>query len=732
MNDRTPIPAPVAPATGGMIDAYMPDPHMDQVQPRAQFINLAMIRGILFRQRWLIAAVLLLALTCGLVATALETPMFSATSRVEVVPQGSYIVSGQDVDQGVSGNQISDYLATKVEIIGSRRMAMKVAESLNLGERYSLVGEDIDASRPPNLSDEEWLEQKTARAAGIIQDMVSAAVQRRHWIIPISVSSADPVLAAELSNAYADAFVDSDVQDIIERNQYARNYIREQIEEMRVDLQQAELAANEYASANGLITGIRGGDDGLVPTTLTAANLSGINSRVASARVARIEAEQHWLAVKDTPAGQLPEAQSNPVLQSLIAERTTKLGELVELQQRYNDEFPRIQSLQAELAVLNEQIERTGNEIKAALRNEYLVAQRQETALERELSSVTGEKLVEQDKEVEYQEFLGQAAALRDQLGKLLVRYNELASAATVNRGRVIKVDPALVPSSPYAPSLTKNMSLALVFGLALAGALAVLRETIDDRIRSIDHIEEKLGLPLFGHTPFVDQSDMEDINDYRYNALLEAYNSVRTSIDFAFPRSQNLIQFTSSQAAEGKSTTAVIIAELFAKIGRRTLLIDTDLRRPTIAKVLDCEKPKVGLVETVLGHVSLSEAVIKDGHENLDVLPIAEVPPNPADFLSSEQFRNFVERVSEEYDLVIFDSSPVLGLADAPLLAQLVDATLFVVEANKVPVGHARKALRRLARAGGRVAGVVVTKYRALEAGEGYDYQYGYYQYAD
>ena len=131
-----------------------------------------------------------------------------------------------------------------------------------------------------------------------------------------------------------------------------------------------------------------------------------------------------------------------------------------------------------------------------------------------------------------------------------------------------------------------------------------------------------------------------------------------------------------------------------------------------------------------MLGHTEMKSAVVKGLHENLDILPIATVSPNPTEIFASPQMRDFVEQVRSEYSLVIFDSCPVMGIADAPMLASLVDGTVFVLEANKVPFGQARAAIRRIRMGNGNVIGAVLTKYRALEAGQSYDYQYGYYRY--
>lgn len=730
MNERPIVHAPEPADTNTWLDAYMPDGSLGPVRPHQQTLNFATLRGIIYRQRWLVGLVISVALIGGLVVSLLTTPVYQATAKVAAKPFGQYVVEGQGVDQGFSPIQIFEYLATQVEVIQSRGLAETVAADLDLGSRNSFLGEDIEERRPPGVSDEEWKKQKEQIAASILVGGVQADIPSQNWVMTIAFQSSDPVVAAEIANAYADAFVASGARKSVADNKYALEYLSSQIEETRKRLGDAEQNANSYARNSGIIVDSTGMVEGSAPSTLTATNLSSINAKVASARAARIEAEQRWRAIQNLPTAQLPEVQSSQVLQSLLADRTGKMAQLAELRQRYNDSFPQIQTLLAQVRVLDEQINRSSGDIKATARSEFLVAQSQERALEAELAGLTGNRMVEQEKQVELSALEREAQALRDQLKSLLDRYNQVSSAANVDPGMISKIDSALVPAAPIAPSIPRNMGVALALGLALAVGLAVLRELFDDRIRSLDEVEQKLGLPLLGHTPHVEQRDIESQESNKFSVLMEAYASIRAGIDFTLPRNRNVIQLTSSQASEGKSTTAVILAELFASLGRKTLLVDADLRRPSVASILNIERPKVGFVEVVLGHVQLEDAVVKGVHENLEILPVGAVPPNPAEILASREMREFIERYRHEYSLIIFDSCPVMGLADAPILASLVDATVFVLEANRLPFGQARNSVRRLAASGGNIIGAVLTKYRALEAGQAYGYQYGYYEY--
>lgn len=701
-------------------------------QPSTQLINVSVIRGILFRQRWLVAGVLFAAATIGLIITLLVTPMYQATAKVSVKPYGETVVESQN-DQSVPTNQIYEYLSTLVERIKSRKLAAVVVDNLKLAERNDLLGPNVDEGRAPGTTDAQWQAAKREMAISKIADSVIVEAPQGNWVIEIGVQSESPVLAAEIANGYADAFVESDTQTSVESNKYALSYLTEQIEQTRARLQGAEEVANEYARSRGIIVQPVGGmesEDSGTAATLTSAKLGNINQRFIEARAARIAAEERWRAVQNLPASQLPEVQTSASLQGLVADLTAKRAQLAELRQRYNNDFPQIVNLRAQIDTINAQLERSTSDIKSALRNQLTVTRNQEQALARELEQLTGATLGEQDQKVELSVLDREAQALRDQLKILLDRYNEVTSAANVNPGTLQTLDAALVPSSPYSPNLLRNLSIALALGVALAAGLAVLRETFDDRIRSLEDVEDKLGLPFIGYTPYVAERDISIDGSNRFSALMEAYSSIRAGIDFSLPRSSNVIQMTSSQAGEGKSTTSVVLAEMFASFGRKTLLVDADLRRPSVAKLLGIEKPKVGLVEVVLGHVQLEDAIVKGVHENLEILPIGEVPPNPTEILASQEFADFIDRCRGQYSLVIFDSCPVMGLADAPMLARLVDATVFVLEANTMPFSRARAAVRRISAAGGKTVGAILTKYRALEAGQSYDYQYTYYQY--
>lgn len=727
MNDRSIIQSPENSERELWVDQYLPND--SGAAERKSSIDAAWVRGLLFRQRWLIASCLFVALTGGIVLTLLISPVYEATATVRVFPRVASIVEGQDVAApAIGGNELAGFFATQTEIISSQMLAEVVARNLDFGNRNGPLGTNIDKQRPPGRTDEQWREDKIKLAANVLQSNVVANLPSQAQIIAISFRTQDPVIAAEVANAYVKGYQQIDLQRSLGSNSYARDFLLEQIAEVRERLDQAEKAANQYSRASGIVTQ-PGSSEDEGSSTLTGTNLASINQTYTEARAKRIAAEQKWRAISNIPASQVPEVINSAVVQSLLGERGKLNAELAVLRQRYNDDFPAIVDVRSRLALVDQQFDKIGADIRGTIRSEYLIAKQQEEALETELGSISADALVEKDKQVELTGLEREATAVREQLKTLLDRYNQINTAANVESGTITPLDPAVVPSSPVEPSLARNMVIALLLGTLVAGGLALVREIFVDQFRRAEDIEDRLGIPFLGLTPNVKEADIETAESSQFNSLMEAYASIRSAVDFAVPRDGVVLQLTSSQASEGKSTTALILAQLFARLGRNTLLVDSDLRKPTVQYLLNIEA-KVGLTEVLLGHISFDAAKIEGIHENLTILPTVGIPPNPAELVSSSLFRDFIKQRRQEYSLVIVDSSPLLGLADAVEISKCVDATVFVIEANRTSLAQARTSLKRLRLVGGNILGAVLTKYRALDAGSDYNYEYQNYGY--
>lgn len=739
MSEHTaPQPKPASPGWG-WTDQFLPQAAGHARQANIPLLSAADLRGVMFRQRWLIASAIGVALLAGLIFTLLKTPIYEAAATVRIDPWGSNIVEGQDIEPGLATNEVYRFMETQGSVIESKKMARRVMEKLDLANDAGFLESVALANRPDGIDDAKWRKRLEQLAIGRLQANVDAEIPVSNRIVPIRFRSINPALAARIADAYADAFVREDAERNLEVNKYAQEYIQQQIGQLRIQVQEAELAANDYARRNGIVnqTTGAGSSDGLggystfYGPTLTGSNLANVNESYVRARAERIVAEQRWMGIANAPPEQIREVQANQVIQQLVQTRTDLLRQLSDLRQRYDDTWPAVAELNAQLASIDAEVAALGADIKSTIRRDYDVAARQERAMRSELDSASGASMNEQDRRVRYNLLEREAAGLRNQLASLLARFNEISTAANVQTGNVTRLDEADVPEQPISPDLLINLVISLFAGIGLAGGLVVLREAFDDRLRSFEEIEQKLGFPLIGHTPYINEGEVSQQLDDSFSALSEAYSSILTNLDYSIPRDRNVLQFTSSQACEGKTTTAVVLAKGFARRGRKTLLVDADLRKPSIAHQFGHRSPSAGFAEILLGHVEQASTYLPGTPDNLDVIPVGTTPPNPVDLLSSDKVREFIERNRHAYSVVIFDTSPVMGIADAALIARHVDATIFVVEANKVQFGQARASLRRLRATGASIAGIVLSKYQALQAGESYDYQYHYYVYS-
>ncbi len=734
-----------AAAGQSVVDRYLPNGQAAAAPAASQnLFSFSTLRAILWHQRYVLIGVTILALVAGLVVTMLATPRYQAVSALRVDTADGQLLMGQEVvDPRISASEYQRYLSTLAAVIESRKLAARVVEDLNLSENPEIMGDSILDGPPEGVSEESWRASLAEAAIDAVRSGLSVETPIGTQILEIHYESTDPVLAAAIANSYTDNFFAEDIARGEEVNAYALEFLEGQIAEVRGSLQEAEMQVINYARSNQIIGSPlssgepagsslgNGGATGLAPT-LGAQSLSNVNELYTEARAERIAAESRWRVIENVPPQSIPEIRDNPNIQAMRTQLAELEAELADLRQRYQDDYPAVREAMAGVETLTQRIDNASAEIKAGIRNDFLIARNREQALSNELGSIANDTLDEQNRRVQYNLIDRDVAALRDQLAMLLMRYNQVSSASSLRASDATVLDRATVPRSQSSPNLRNNLLIALILGLGLAVGLAVLREALDDRIYTADDIEKLLGLGALGQTPHVPDDEVVEELSHNFSALSEAYSSIRATLDYSLRKQSNqVVQITSSEAGEGKTTSSIALAQKYALTGKKVLLVDLDLRRPALAKRLGAESPKVGSVDVLFSRVSMDEALISSGIENLDILPQAEAPADPVEILSSGLVAEFLAKARARYDVVIVDSPPVMGIADAPLLSRFVDATVMVVEANRSHHGQMRKSVRRLRDMDANIVGVILTKYRSLDAGEGYGYGYNYYSYS-
>ena len=411
------------------------------------------------------------------------------------------------------------------------------------------------------------------------------------------------------------------------------------MQDTRQRLEESERELNQYSRAAGLIRVPGQGQNADQETTLSITNdsLVQVNLATSQATANRVAAQEQWQNIADVPVLSVPQVLANPAVQSLIQQRSQAQAALAEEQARHLDEHPSVQALQAQVGQLEEQIENVGASIKRSVYLDYQAALDRERALQGQVGQLRSAALTEQDRGVEYNVLKRVAETNRSLYDTLLERYNELNATAGATSNNISLVDRADIPREPSSPNLPLNMALAMLAGFALAGAFVFLREQFDDTIRSPDDVEAKLGLPLLGLIPVADEDEVANAKNTDISNIGEAYRSLVANLRFATPAGlPRSIVVTSAQAAEGKTTSAQAMALNLARMGRKVLLIDADLRRPTLHRLLD-EVPDHGLTEVIAGQVPLGEATHPSGHDNLSYITAMPKPSDPCLLYTSD-----------------------------------------------------------------------------------------------
>jgi capsular exopolysaccharide synthesis family protein len=707
-------------------------------QARSTF-DLRYIAAAIRANLLLIAAIVAACVAVAVIATMLQTPRYTASATVQITDSVNRVLSKDEEDASsaeMSGFDTDRNLKTQVEILKSRGLAQRIVQKLNLASNPAFFA----SQEVPPPSGGVPSEGTKALAAALLQGNLSVNLPRDSRIVTLSWNSTDPRMSAFIANAYANEFIQSNLQRKFDSSSYARNFVAEQLAETKRKVEDSERALNDYARQNGLIRtrdamasgggGKDGGGGG--GESVTTANLLQLNSALNEATAKRIAAEGRWRAVAARPMLAMSEVQTNGAVQTLLAQRAAAEVALQQERARHLDGYPTVQARQAEIASINRQLEQAASNARETIRSEYAAAQATESRLATEVASLKGATLSEQDKTVRYSLLAREADTNRQLYDGLLQRYKELNASAGIALSNISIIDSAEVPGGPSSPNLFKNLLVSLLLGMGLAAVTVFVKDQFDDSIRVPEDVEAKLGLALLGVVPKSHNEEPEDALGDPKSPISESYNSLRGSLLYSTPEGMpQIILLTSAQPSEGKTTSSYAVASSLARMGRTVLLIDADLRRPSLHRRVGNANER-GLSSLLTSHDPLSSATIPSGQENLTLLTSGAVPPSPTELLSSMRLEQILQEAAKQFQVIVIDSPPVLGLADAPAMAALADGVLFVVEADRSRRGSLKTALRRLRSVRPIMLGAVLTKFDPLKAGNRYSEYYGYeyYQY--
>ena len=710
------------------------DLYRDERNDDDEGIDLLAYWRMLVKRRWLILGVTAGALALSLLATLLMPSIYRATAILQIDREVMQIVQIDGMAPIESGAG-SDFYQTQYELLRGRALAERVADELDLvgrvaeltppswWDRVKSLLRPAAKGAPAAAAGAADQAQQLRQAVGFVRARTTIEPVQNSRLVAVHFDSQVPSFSARVANALADGFIDQAVERRFGASSYASKYLEDQLAETKGRLEQSELALVEFAQREGLVDLGEG-------LSLVGQNLSDLNTQLAAAQAARIRAEARAIQARNVSGTALPaDMLTDTVIPKLQEQRAALLGEYRQQAQIFKPEYPAMQQLQGQIDAVEELIAREIASIGASMEAEYAGAKAQEDLLLAKINELREKTLSVDQRSIQYNILKREADTNRQLYDALLQRYKEIDIVGDLDANNINIVDRAQVPTGRFKPDLSKNLGVGLLLGLVLGVLLALLLEFLDDTIKVPDDVEQRLRVPLLGIIPKLGkQSPQEAFVDPR-SAFAEAYRSVRTSLQFSTEQGvPKVLLVTSPVPSEGKTTTALTLARNFTQLGKRVLLIEGDLRNPSLHRALGV-RAEHGLSSLLAGSSGPSDVIIDSADALLKVILAGPLPPNPAELLSGSRLVSLLAIASEKYDQVIIDGPPVLGIADAPILSNVATGTLLVVQAGKTKIGTAQVALKRLLGARARVIGALLTQYDAKASGYGYEYE-SYYSY--
>lgn len=698
---------------------------------------LKLFLGLTRRYRLLIGSVVLGALVLGVVVTLLMAPTYVAMSQLLIASQADQIIEGSDLQKADAGLDTDRFLQTQMGILGSRTLAKKVIQGggyANTASFFNAFGAKMPVAN--QMKPGESLDNaRMTLAVDLLLKAQKLDMPVNSRIASVAVRTRSPELSAALANSFADRYLEYNLEQRYDRSSYARQFLSQQLEGAREKLTQSERDLNRFARVAGLIRVSSTANGGGQETDLSVTNntLIDISDQAAKATAERVDAENTWKAISGGGLLDSTVVNSNQAVTSLLTQRASAEADLANELARHRDAIGSVQAKRAAIADLDLRIKTIARSIRNSVKLQYQAAAEKERSLQKLVGTMRNLALTEQDRRVQYSVLKRVADTNRSLYESLLSRYNELTASAGSSTNNVTIVDRAELPVRPYSPSMMLNLILALLAGLIVATGAVFVVEIFDDSIGSPEELERKLGLPLLGLVPLQAEDEMHAMSAVNRSGASEAIQTLVTNLRYSTASGlPKVLAVTSWREAEGKSTLVRGIASSVAHLGNRVLIIDADLRRPTLHRHIP-SRPQSGLTDLLTGQATFDQVVVSSESGNISYLAGLPMPPDPAQILSNGRLPKLLEEISDRFDLIVIDCPPLLGLSDAAILSTLADGTLFVIDGSNFHRGAVKSALHRLNLVGANVVGIVLNRFKAKIGADDYNYYtYNYYQYGN
>jgi succinoglycan biosynthesis transport protein ExoP len=698
---------------------------------------------ILRKRKWTLIVSLVVVVTAAALISLRMTPIYDAVARISISTQASSILNFKGNQQYSEPNNEDQgmLIATQVNILQSNSLALLVIHNLGLNNRSEFAGKDrpttggvpVSGSSPETLGREDQL-------IGAFHSNLNVLPVPNTAIIEIKYSSPDPRLAAEVANATANTFIEQNIKARFDSTMQAADWLSKQLADLQIKVETSQTRLIEYQKEHGIV----GTDD---KQNLTFEKLNELGKQLTQAQADRIQKEALYQIAKGTNPDALASVLQDPALATLRQQQTQLQTQYALLRTQFGSEYPKVLEVRNQFNEISKAYQEELQSGVLRVQSEYYTAVKREQMLKAALDEQTAVANQLDQNAIEYRILKQEADSNRQLYDGLLEKLKEASLAAGLNSSNIRIVDKARIPLFPARPNVPRNMLFAVLLGLFGGVAVAFALEAVDTTVRTPDQAQSLSGLPVMAVIPFkaevggaktqgagsrllltAKQSSMRAGALVSYlepqSEISEAYRTLRTSILLSSAgHPPQVLVFTSALPQDGKTMTSVNTAFVMAKQGKRVLLIDADLRRPSIHKVFGL-RPEVGLSNVLSGGAKWKDAVQPTMEATLFLLPSGPLPPHPSELLGSDLMQDLMREWRKEYDHILIDSPPVLSVTDAVVLAVQADMVTLVVRSGQTTMGAVRNARDLLLHLKAPLRGIVLNAFDLQSP----DYYYYYY----
>ncbi len=748
---------PLVPTNSSIVREMQPTPFdLNRTAPRlytelpGQESTLGEYLRILVKRKWVVISCLVTIFSVVAVASLKMTPVYEASGSIAINKPDSTLNFKDSAAFSIDYYDPTE-LDTEVKILQSDLLALQVIRELNLDRRP-----DYGApATPPALQSSidlapDPLQVNSSRASaalGSFKGGLRVALAPNSRIIEIHYRSANKQTAANVVNTLMQTYIENNFKARFESTMQASDWLSKQLVDLQMKVETSQEKLVRYQKEHEIL----GIDE---KQNIITEKLDELNKEFTGAESERMDKEAYYRMLQSgDPAAIASNTSGTPVdsgaqsgsglLETLRSRRADLQIQAAELNTQFGPAYPRLVQINSQIKEIDLQLQGEVKKFVARARAQYMTALQRENMLRDALEKQKQEANKLNESAIEYSLLKRDVETNRQLYEGLLEKLKEAGVSAGLKSNNFRIVDSARVPTSPVEPNVPRNLSFALVLGLTTGIGLAFLLEGLDNTVRTTEQAHMISGFAPLGMIPLGSKTARETgakrlvlassneavelITHVRpQSQMAESYRALRTSLLLSnLGAPPKIIMVTSALPQEGKSTTSINTATVLAQKGVRVLLIDADLRRPSIHKTLGMG-PRSGLSNVLTGSTSLEQAITRTPLlPNLQVLPAGTPPPNPAELLASSNMRDVLEELRHKYDHIVIDTPPTLSVTDAVVLSPRADAIVLVIRS-----GHTTKqALRRsrdiLMQVNGKVAGVLLN---AVDLSSP-DYYY-YYEY--